>query len=73
MVGCYKSFIENLGEEGNAPDFKILSELHNTTKNNSTGEQTTYEDLLFVFLEQVFDRSEEELAVNLPIFMTELS
>lgn len=43
-------------EEGADPvvtprDFKAIQELKNTTKNVSTEKQTTFEDILFSFLE----------------------
>lgn len=60
MINYFKAYLapDAEAEEGTEPvvtprDFKALSELKNTTKLN--GGQTTYEDIIFNFLEQVFD------------------
>lgn len=60
MINYFKAYLapDAEAEEGAEPvvtprDFKALSELKNTTKLN--GGQTTYEDIIFNFLEQVFD------------------
>jgi len=68
---------EAAAEEGAEPakpvkDFKLITELHQT-KNTATGEQTTYEDILYFFLEKVFDLSEEVLTAKLELFITDMS
>lgn len=69
---------EAAAEEGAEPakpvkDFKLMTELHQTTKNIVTGEQTTYEDILYFFLEKVFDLNEEVLTAKLGLFITDMS
>lgn len=57
-----------------AKDFKIMQELHSTTKNTRNGEQTMFEDILYCFLEKVFESfPEEKLSANLPNFITEMA
>jgi len=36
-------------------DFKALSVIKNTTKNTDTEKPATYEDILYSFLEKIFD------------------
>jgi hypothetical protein len=83
MVMYYKNFNVEAEEDNeeikaeekpsNKKDFKIMSELHNTTRHSQTNEQTTFEDILFNFLDKVFDISESELEKNLPDFIREMS
>lgn len=57
-----------------AKDFKIMSELHSSTKNTRNNEQTSFEDMLYCFLEKVFESfPEEKLIANLPNFITEMA
>lgn len=83
MINYFNVFIgeepEEEGEEqktaeANKKDFKVMSELHSSTKNMRNGEQTMFEDILYCFLEKVFDKfSEEKLNQHLPTFITEMS
>merc|ERR1711957_229784 len=52
-------------------DFKLLNEIHDTTKLES-GSQVSFEDIIFHFLQKVIDLKETELAENLPRFWNEL-
>lgn len=87
MVNYFRVFIgegpeeaaeteETKGEDkaSGKKDFKLMSELHSTTRNTRTSEQTSFEDILYCFLDKVFDKfAEEKLVQHLPNFVREMS
>jgi len=87
MVNYFKVFIGEGPEDANEneetkgedkasgkKDFKIMSELHSATRNMRNNEQTSFEDILFCFLDKVFDKfAEEKLVAQLPNFIREMS
>ena len=87
MINYFKFFIGDVeyGEEkdkeakgedkaSQAKDFKIMQYLHSSTKNTRNYEQTSFEDILYCFLEKVFESfPEEKLRANLPNFITEMA